>query len=39
MDPSSDSRRPTQDPAIDTLRLDYLIGPCVLLSLIFNYKL
>ena len=31
--------RPTQSPAIDTLRLDYLIGPCVVLALIFNYKL
>ena len=30
--------RPTQDPAIDTLRLEYLIGPCALLALIFNYR-
>ncbi|GAA6035180.1 hypothetical protein JCM8097_006406 [Rhodosporidiobolus ruineniae] len=30
--------RPTQDPAIDTLRLEYLVGPCALLALIFNYK-
>lgn len=31
--------RPTQDPAIDTFRLEYLLGPCAVLSLIFNYKL
>lgn len=31
--------RPTQDPAIDTLRLEYLMGPCAVLALIFNYKL
>lgn len=31
--------RPTQDPAIDTLRLEYLLGPCVVLALIFNYRL
>lgn len=30
---------PTQDPAIDTLRLEYLLGPCALLALIFNYRL
>ncbi|GAA5994853.1 Erd2p [Rhodotorula paludigena] len=30
--------RPTQDPAIDTLRLEYLIGPCAVLALIFNYR-
>ncbi|KAM0793319.1 hypothetical protein ACM66B_000777 [Microbotryomycetes sp. NB124-2] len=30
--------RPTQDPAIDTLKLEYLVGPCVVLALIFNYK-
>ncbi|GAA5823618.1 hypothetical protein JCM3770_000700 [Rhodotorula araucariae] len=30
--------RPTQDPAIDTLRLEYLVGPCALLALIFNYS-
>ncbi|GAA6058724.1 hypothetical protein JCM10212_003412 [Sporobolomyces blumeae] len=29
--------RPTQDPAIDTLRLEYLVGPCAVLALIFNY--
>ncbi|GAA5899895.1 hypothetical protein JCM6882_006996, partial [Rhodosporidiobolus microsporus] len=30
--------RPTQDPAIDTLRLEYLLGPCAVLALIFNYR-
>ncbi|PRQ72631.1 ER lumen protein retaining receptor-domain containing protein [Rhodotorula toruloides] len=30
--------RPTQDPAIDTLRLEYLLGPCAVLALIFNYS-
>ncbi|KAF9268477.1 ER lumen protein retaining receptor [Marasmius fiardii PR-910] len=30
--------RPTHDPSIDTFRIEYLIGPCVVLSLIFNYK-
>lgn len=29
--------RPTQDPSIDTFRVEYLLGPSVLLSLIFNY--
>ncbi|KDQ56376.1 hypothetical protein JAAARDRAFT_70678 [Jaapia argillacea MUCL 33604] len=29
--------RPTNDPAIDTFRIEYLLGPCVLLGLIFNY--
>ncbi|KIK69008.1 hypothetical protein GYMLUDRAFT_631571 [Collybiopsis luxurians FD-317 M1] len=29
--------RPTNDPSIDTFRLEYLIGPCVILALIFNY--
>lgn len=31
--------RPTQDPAIDTFRLEYILGPCAVLALIFNYKL
>jgi len=31
--------RPTQDPAIDTFRIEYLLGPSFVLSLIFNYKL
>ena len=30
--------RPTHDPSIDTFRVEYLVGPCVLLALIFNYK-
>lgn len=30
--------RPTQDPAIDTMKLEYLLGPCAVLALIFNYK-
>ncbi|BGP21656.1 ER lumen protein retaining receptor [Rhodotorula toruloides] len=30
--------RPTQDPSIDTLRLEYLLGPCAVLALIFNYS-
>ena len=30
--------RPTQDPSIDTFRVEYLLGPSFILSLIFNYK-
>ncbi|KAJ4483762.1 ER lumen protein retaining receptor-domain-containing protein [Lentinula aciculospora] len=30
--------RPTNDPSIDTFRLEYLIAPCVVLALIFNYQ-
>jgi len=30
--------RPTHDPSIDTFRVEYLVGPCVVLGLIFNYK-
>ena len=30
--------RPTQDPSIDTFRVEYLLGPAVVLSLLFNYK-
>ncbi|KAH7102238.1 ER lumen protein retaining receptor [Auriculariales sp. MPI-PUGE-AT-0066] len=30
--------RPTHDPSIDTFRVEYLLGPCALLALIFNYK-
>ncbi len=30
--------RPTHDPSIDTFRAEYLVGPCVVLALIFNYK-
>jgi hypothetical protein len=31
--------KPTQDPAIDTFKVEYLLGPCALLALVFNYKL
>lgn len=30
--------RPTQDPSIDTFKIEYLLGPCVIFSLIFNYN-
>ncbi|KAI0079849.1 ER lumen protein retaining receptor [Panus rudis PR-1116 ss-1] len=30
--------RPTHDPSIDTFRVEYLVGPCFLLALVFNYK-
>lgn len=30
--------RPTHDPSIDTFKVEYLVGPCFLLSLIFNYS-
>ncbi|TDL23097.1 ER lumen protein retaining receptor [Rickenella mellea] len=30
--------RPTHDPAIDTFRVEYLVGPSLILALIFNYK-
>ncbi|KAF8055788.1 ER lumen protein retaining receptor-domain-containing protein [Lyophyllum atratum] len=29
--------RPTHDPSIDTFRIEYLLGPCFVLGLIFNY--
>jgi len=29
--------RPTHDPSIDTFRVEYLIGPCFILGLIFHY--
>ena len=29
--------RPTHDPAIDTIRLEYLCGPAAVLALLFNY--
>ncbi|KAG6811051.1 hypothetical protein H0H92_009175 [Tricholoma furcatifolium] len=29
--------RPTHDPSIDTFRIEYLVGPCLILGLIFNY--
>ncbi|KAJ3509306.1 hypothetical protein NLJ89_g5286 [Agrocybe chaxingu] len=30
--------RPTHDPSIDTFKIEYLVGPCFILGLIFNYK-
>jgi len=30
--------RPTHDPSIDTFRIEYLLGPCLVFSLLFNYK-
>ncbi|KAA1476482.1 ER lumen protein retaining receptor [Dentipellis sp. KUC8613] len=30
--------RPTNDPSIDTFRLEYLVGPSIILALIFNYS-
>lgn len=29
--------RPTQDPALDTFNVAYVLGPCALLALVFNY--
>ncbi|THH17133.1 hypothetical protein EUX98_g9186 [Antrodiella citrinella] len=29
--------RPSHDPSIDTFRIEYLLGPCVILGLVFNY--
>lgn len=30
--------RPTHDPAIDTIKLEYLMGPCFVLALLFHYR-
>lgn len=30
--------RPTHDPSIDTFRIEFLVGPSLLLGLLFNYK-
>ena len=30
--------RPTNDPSIDTFKIEYLLGPCIIFALIFNYK-
>ncbi|TFK26320.1 ER lumen protein retaining receptor [Coprinopsis marcescibilis] len=30
--------RPTHDPSIDTFKVEYLLGPCLILGLIFNYE-
>ncbi len=33
-----ESARPTHDPSIDTFRIEYLLGPCVVLALLFHYR-
>jgi len=30
--------RPTHDPSIDTFKIEYILAPTLILSLIFNYK-
>jgi len=30
--------RPTNDPSIDTFRVEYLVGPALILALLFNYS-
>jgi len=30
--------RPTNDPSIDTFRVEYLLGPALILALLFNYS-
>ncbi|KAN0081334.1 ER lumen protein retaining receptor domain containing protein [Tylopilus felleus] len=30
--------RPTHDPSLDTFKIEYLLGPCFVLALIFNYQ-
>lgn len=30
--------RPTHDPSIDTFKIEYLLGPSLILGLIFHYK-
>jgi len=30
--------RPTNDPSIDTFKIEYLLGPCLLLGIIFKYE-
>jgi len=30
--------RPTHDPSIDTFKVEYLVGPCLIFALIFNYQ-
>lgn len=32
------SSSPTNDPSIDTFRVEFLAGPCVVLALLFNYR-
>ena len=36
--PRPSTIRPTHDPSIDTFRVEFLLGPSFLLSLLFNYK-
>ena len=36
--PHTMERRPTHDPSIDTFRVEYLLGPCAVLALLFHYK-
>jgi ER lumen protein retaining receptor len=36
--PSDAFHRPTNDPSIDTFKVEYLLGPSFLASLIFNYR-
>lgn len=31
--------RATNDPAVDTFHVEYLVGPCAIVALIFNYRL
>lgn len=31
-------RSPTHDPSIDTFRVEFLLAPCFILALIFNYS-
>jgi len=30
--------RPTNDPSIDTFRIEFIVGPCFLLALVLNYE-
>jgi len=30
--------RPTHDPSIDTFKLEYILAPCLVFGLLFNYK-
>ena len=36
--PYTAEHRPTHDPSIDTFRVEYLLGPCAVLALLFHYK-
>jgi ER lumen protein retaining receptor len=37
-DPNGSCDRPTNDPSIDTFRVEYLVGPAFVLAFIFNYS-